>query len=1105
MNAVIHWCEQAFAAIPLPILEVWGRLGYVVGLVLALAAFGGFTFRLGSGWGLGRERQSWDSRAVLSISLTFLLVVVTGYLGSFVVLVEGAQTLESLKDLVVFLCITLFGYPALIVVPFAYGLSDLVEGVPPGFLLRWLPGYFINPACFWIAYQLIGKRPDFRRAATWARYAAFVVIFLGIEPVLWGFICSDRFTPEVSYRSVTPALFFTTAITWLLAPPAMLIALPLARRLGLFWAEIDGHVKVRALGATTWSWQTGREGHRADAGAGGQGVPIRMFLLTPFIALVLVMVGATAYVTLKSAEHDATRMAVRLHEEIAQHLAHQLDEELARPPDGALRPADLDRLLATLPIATYGRAFIVDGAGRVVASSTAAGDPIVADALAHLPAPGADFRFAHVTARPLARETWLAHATGYQHRRGALADWTLVTAMPERSYLAGVHAGRSQSAMVFALALVLSLAVAAVLASVLAAPLRRLSRASQELAEGTLSQEVPDSRLEELGALARSFNDMAAQLRRSSERVQLAIKAARLGVWDWDVGTDRLLWDDSMYRLYGIRKDQFRGAYDAWSSLLVADDLARATGDVEAALRGEREFHSDFRVRWSDGSIHHIRGVAQTIRGDDGRPLRMVGVNWDVTDELRIQQAEAANRAKSAFLANMSHEIRTPMNVILGYAQLLKLDGTLSESQRHKLEAIHASGSHLLTVINDVLEMSRIEAGRSTLLIVRFDLRALLRELEVMFAGLIDRERVALSIDVAGDVPDVVEGDAGKVRQVLINLLSNASKFTADGAIRVHASCHAVAADRVRVSIAVADTGPGIAPDDLPRIFNAFDQLDAGARVGGSGLGLTISRSFAQLMRGDLTVTSEPGQGSTFRFAFEAVAAAGAPVAGRDADSARVMLAPDQPRRRILVVDDVAANRDIAEELLARVGFEVRGAASGEAALAAHDDWRPDLVLMDLRMPGAIDGLEAIRRLRAAGSTAVLVAFTASGVVETEEAARTAGADALVRKPYRADELLDRIGALLGVRYRHEPAAPPPAADTTTDAAALSTVLAALAPDLLARLRAAAVEARAGHIKTLADEAARSSTAAATEIRAVADRFDYDRLLTALATLRKTS
>src|SRR5262249_23099422 len=160
----------------------------------------------------------------------------------------------SLKDLFVFLCICLFGYPALITVPFAYGLSDLIEGVPPDFLLGWLPGYFINPSCFWIAYQLFGKNPDFRRAHVWRRYLLFVLIFMATEPVLWGFICSDKFTPEISYRSITPALFFTTSITWLMAPFAMLGALPLTRRLGLFWAEIPGHVKERVLGQTEWIW-----------------------------------------------------------------------------------------------------------------------------------------------------------------------------------------------------------------------------------------------------------------------------------------------------------------------------------------------------------------------------------------------------------------------------------------------------------------------------------------------------------------------------------------------------------------------------------------------------------------------------------------------------------------------------------------------------------------------------------------------------------------------------------------------------------------------------------------------------------------------------------
>src|SRR5262245_24109129 len=212
MSAIIAWIEQQVAAIPLPELEVWGRFAYLVGFGLAICAFGRFTFRIGDHWGFGRERQTWNERAFLSIPLTFVLIVVTGYAGSFIVLVPEAQTFESLKDLVVILCLVLFGFPALITVPFAYGLSDLIEGIPLAFLWGWLPGYFINPACFWVAYQLIGRDPDFRRARTWRRYFLAFAAFMALEPVLWGFICSDQFTPAVSYRTVTPALFFTTAL-----------------------------------------------------------------------------------------------------------------------------------------------------------------------------------------------------------------------------------------------------------------------------------------------------------------------------------------------------------------------------------------------------------------------------------------------------------------------------------------------------------------------------------------------------------------------------------------------------------------------------------------------------------------------------------------------------------------------------------------------------------------------------------------------------------------------------------------------------------------------------------------------------------------------------
>lgn len=446
---------------PLSLLELWGRFGFLVGFALMLCAFGGFTLRPGGRWGLGRERQSWDAKALLSSLFTFVLIIVTGYIGSFIVLVPGAQTFESLKDLSVFLCIVLFGYPALIVVPFAYGLSDLAEGVPPAFLLDWLVGYFINPACFWVAHQLIGKSPDFRMGRTWLRYLAFVALFMGIEPQLWGYICADKFTPEISYRNITPALAFTTAITWLLAPLAMLAALPLARRFGMYWAEVPGRVKERLLWGKEWIWVSGRA--QARGGADDvQAVPIRMLIATPFIALMLLMVGITAYVTLRSAEDDAVKLAGRLHEEIAENINLQLDDYLDTVQATATTPphlANINALLKSLPIARQGRAFILDRAGHLVASSndwpvasTDNTDPVAQRALEHL-AQSPDrlsslkgarqFRFDVVTAKPLSRETWLTQITAYQDRRGGHADWVVLTAMPESYYLGGIQAGNA--------------------------------------------------------------------------------------------------------------------------------------------------------------------------------------------------------------------------------------------------------------------------------------------------------------------------------------------------------------------------------------------------------------------------------------------------------------------------------------------------------------------------------------------------------------------------------------------------------------------------------------------------------------------------------------
>ena len=405
--------------------------------------------------------------------------------------------------------------------------------------------------------------------------------------------------------------------------------------------------------------------------------------------------------------------------------------------------------------------------------------------------------------------------------------------------------------------------------------------------------------------------------------------------------------------------------------------------------------------------------------------------------------AEAANRAKSVFLANMSHELRTPLNAVLGFSELMSRDADATPGQREKLDIINRSGQHLLGMINDVLDLSKIEAGSQDVTLKTLDLQRLIDDLVIMFRLRTDEKGLRFRLERADDVPRHVTTDEGKLRQILINLLGNAVKFTDAGGmvLRLRTTQEG---PRRHLIFEVEDTGYGIPPEDIDRVFEPFVQLTrASERQTGSGLGLTISRKLARLMGGELTVTSQADKGSVFRFEVSAEQAMVPETAGPPTSQV-CGLADGEPGWRLLIVDDKSENRQLMKALLESVGFEVREADGGSTCLDLVAQWQPHLVWMDMRMP-VMDGYEATRRIRALPGTAGIkvVALTASAFAEQREAILAAGCDDVVHKPFRAAEIFEALERHLGVRFRYEPSEPRDQVTVDEDMSALPEIVVA--------------------------------------------------------------
>ena len=445
-------------------------------------------------------------------------------------------------------------------------------------------------------------------------------------------------------------------------------------------------------------------------------------------------------------------------------------------------------------------------------------------------------------------------------------------------------------------------------------------------------------------------------------RLSLAVKAGGIGIWDWDIVTDKLKWDDQMFVLYGVNKNDFNNAYDAWVNGVYIADKKRGDEEIQMAIKGEKDFNTEFRVQYADGTIRNIKALATVLRDDEGNAIRMIGTNWDITAEKEVafqiaarEEAEKATKAKSEFLANMSHEIRTPLNGVIGFTDLLKKT-ELSHIQQQYVNSANVSGHTLLGLINNILDFSKIEAGMLDLEIIKSDLEQLFEDsIDIVKFAAAEKD-IELLLDIDPNMPRFGHVDAIRLKQILANLLGNAVKFTLKGEVELKLRYQAIDSDNGKLLISVRDTGIGINKEQQSKLFKSFSQADSSTtrKFGGTGLGLVISQLIAEKMGSSIKIKSTVGVGTVFYFEvatrFEA---------GDKPDYTKIIGV-----QRCLVIDDNANNQLIMKQMLNQWQIQSECCDSGFEALKIIERTEPfDLIICDYNMP-YFNGIETIRMLK---------------------------------------------------------------------------------------------------------------------------------------------
>jgi len=666
-------------------------------------------------------------------------------------------------------------------------------------------------------------------------------------------------------------------------------------------------------------------------------------------------------------------------------------------------------------------------------------------------------------------------------------------------------------------------------------PIAYLVKVLEKYGTGDFSVRADVKSDDEIGFFANRFNIMLDQLQIAHQQLLDIIEFLPDATLVVDHEKKIIGWNHAMESMTGVKKKDILGKGNYEYALAFYGERRPMLVDIVTEPQEEfekRYAHIEKRpdgtlagetyvLNQKGGGVLYFFGTAAPLYDNKGRVVGAIESVRDITsrkkaeDELkrhreRLEElvkertaelslakeaAEAANEAKSAFLANMSHELRTPMNAILGYSQLMQKDASLRPEQREYLNTINRSGEHLLALINDVLEIAKIEARRIVLEPVTFDLRALLRDLGMMFKVRTDAKGLRLDLEGVSELPYYIYADQNKLRQILINLMGNAVKFTGKGGITVRYAVEEQTASDPRLTVEVADSGVGIAEEEQDKLFRTFEQTASGRRSeSGTGLGLAISREYARLMGGDITVTSRVNEGSTFRLEVPVKKGQRSDVIRAEKPARRVIgLAQGQAAPRILVAEDSEESRTLLVKFLQLAGLAVKEAANGAEAVEICETFRPHFVFMDIRMP-VMDGLEATRRIRAAavGKSIVIAALTAYTMEEDRAEILSAGCDDFVGKPFREHEIFDVMAKHLGLEYIYEPIDEMPAGWSVQPSPEL---LKSLPQNLLMELHAAAVRLDTAHTLKVIEKIAVIDAPLGAVLKGLAQNLEYDRLL----------